>query len=513
MNRRNFVRLAGPGVMFLPLVNKITFSDSVPLLSISTEPLFNLSPWIYMQFMEPLGISDSSVEAAWDHGTEDWRDNVIQLTKELAPGMIRWGGVFSSYYRWKEGVGPRKNRRPMLNIQWGGMETNQIGTVEFVDFCRRVGADPLLCVNFESDGNPGWAVNRKGEIRAADATEAAQWVDYCNNPGNRLRRRHGFHDPLAVKIWQIGNETSYHNGFDVVSAARKTVEFAKAMKNVDSSIKIIGWGDSGWARQMMDIAGEYIDYIAFHHGFHPVESRDNLSEMQRINESPLNFNYYRKDPASTWNHLIYDGYRIHEKRLGEMREEIHGSQMPLAMTECHFGLKGRNRGEVLSTWAAGVSYARLMNLHERNGDVLKIATLADFCGTRWMTNAMIIVPGNNPVLMPVGKIMSLYRRHTGEQLLRTEGGHKDLDITASITGKTIYLHVVNTSRTDASSIRVEVPGWTVTSSRSFVLCTDPEYEVLGSPFDPLKPVERVLPVDEPMLFPAASVTAVELVIS
>ena len=147
--------------------------------------------------------------------------------------------------------------------------------------------------------------------RAADATEAAQWVDYCNNPGNRLRRRHGFHDPLAVKIWQIGNETSYHNGFDVVSAARKTVEFAKAMKNVDSSIKIIGWGDSGWARQMMDIAGEYIDYIAFHHGFHPVESRDNLSEMQRINESPLNFNSYRKDPVSTWNHLIYDGYRIH----------------------------------------------------------------------------------------------------------------------------------------------------------------------------------------------------------
>ena len=515
MNRREFVRLAGAGGMLLPaapLMEKLSVVESAPVLTVSTEPLFGLSPWLYMQFMEPLGTSDSSVEAAWDHGIDDWRDNVIQLTKELAPGMVRWGGVFSSYYRWKEGVGPRRNRRPVLNIQWGGMESNQIGTAEFVDLCRRVGADPMICVNFESDGNPGWATNRKGEVRSADATEAAQWVDYCNNPGNRMRRRHGYHDPFAVKVWQIGNETSYHNGFDVVTAARKTVEFARAMKKADPSIHIIAWGDSGWAKQMMDIAGEYIDYIAFHHGFHPVESMGDSSERQRIVESPLNFHNYRKDPASTWDHLIFDGCKIHERRLTEMREEVSGNQMLLAMTECHFGFKGRNRGEVLSTWAAGVSYARLMNLHERNGDVLKIATLADFCGTRWQTNALMIVPGGEPVLMPVGKIMSLYRRHTGEQLLRTTGGQKDLDITASSTGNTIFLHVVNTSRTEAATLRVEVPGRTLASGKSFELCTDPEYEVLGSPSDPLVPVERILSVDEPIHFPAASVTAVELAI-
>jgi len=39
----------------------------------------------------------------------------------------------------------------------------------------------------------------------------------------------------------------------------------------------------------------------------------------------------------------------------------------------------------------GVSYARLMNLHERNGDLLKIATLADSCGTRWQVNAIMIL--------------------------------------------------------------------------------------------------------------------------
>ncbi len=38
-------------------------------ISIDPKPLFDISPHLYMQFMEPLGTTDSSVEAAWDYGT------------------------------------------------------------------------------------------------------------------------------------------------------------------------------------------------------------------------------------------------------------------------------------------------------------------------------------------------------------------------------------------------------------------------------------------------------------
>ena len=38
--------------------------------------------------------------------------------------MMRWGGLFSAYYRWREGVGPR------------------------------TGCKPLMCVNFEAEGDP-----------------------------------------------------------------------------------------------------------------------------------------------------------------------------------------------------------------------------------------------------------------------------------------------------------------------------------------------------------------------
>ncbi len=508
MKRRDFVKITGAGSASLalaPVANISLPQDSVSTLRINPVPRFDLSPWLYMQFMEPLGVTDSSVEAAWNHQTDKWRDDVIQVTKELAPGMIRWGGIFSSYYRWKEAVGPRGERKPMLNIAWGGIESNQVGTAEFVDFCRQVGADPLMAVNFESEGNPGYAATKKGDIRSADAQEAAEWVGYCNDPSNKLRIKHGIRDPLPVKIWQLGNETSYgRDKFNNITAANKTVVFSKAMRAVDPSIKLIAWGDSGWAKQMIDIAGEHIDYIAFHNMFDP---------GRNITRSPLRNNDYRKDPAATWE-ILMNGYRYHENKIKAIRDEMGSAPKPLALTECHYAIPGRNRCEVLSSWAAGVSYARMMNLHERNGDLLKIATLADFCGNRWQVNAIMIpTPGGKSFMMPVAKIMWLYRNHSGKQFIDIAGVPEGLDITASRTESTVYLHVVNTSRARTVRLRPEINGITIKSGKAFELSTDPEFEIINAEDDPLIPKERVLSVNDPIAFPSASVTAVELTFS
>lgn len=260
MKRRDFVKLAGissTSLALAPTGNLLSANTKLPVsdIIINPTPGFELSPWLYMQFMEPLGVTDSSVEAAWDHENDSWRKDVIETTKELSPGMMRWGGLLSAYYKWKEAIGPRDKRIPMRNLVWGGIETNQVGTAEFVDFCRQVGADPLMCVNFESEGYAPWAKTAKGEIRTADANEAAQWVDYCNNPSNKERISHGLSEPLPIKIWQLGNETSYSKDrFDLNTAAQKTIEFSKAMRTVDPSIKLIGWGDSGWARQIFWIS-------------------------------------------------------------------------------------------------------------------------------------------------------------------------------------------------------------------------------------------------------------------
>lgn len=504
MKRRDFIKLSAGAALAAATRAALAAEPArdARTLAVDPKPLHDLSPWLYMHFMEPLGATDGSIEASWDHAQDRWRPDLVALTKELAPGMMRWGGLFSAYYRWREGVGPRASRKPMLNLNWGGIESNQVGTAEFVQFCQEVRTDPLMCVNFESEGYKPWAVDAKGDVRAGDAREAAEWVDYCNNPDNKERIGHGFRDPLPIKLWQIGNETSYSDQrFDRSTAVAKTIEFAAAMRKVDPAIKLIAWGEGGWAKEMIDRAGGHFDCLAFHSLFDP--SRPDP-------KSPLRDNEFRKDPAATWDALM-EGYKIHEHKLLQMRQQVEGSKIPLALTECHYTPPGRNRCELLSTWAAGVSYARFLNLHERHGDVLKIANLGDFCGTRWQTNAVMLpVPAGRAFAMPVAKVMALYRKHSGQSYLAVTQAPPGLDVTASRTTNTIFLHVINTDRTQAQVANLSVAGMELRGAKAFTIAADPTFEMISAERDPMRVRTSEPDISKPLSFPAASVTALEV---
>jgi alpha-L-arabinofuranosidase len=506
--RRDFLKAVGAGAAVASIPAKISqAARSTPngepkgMVKVDPEPKYALSPYLYQQFMEPLGTTDGSVAAAWDFGRDCWREDVVAVTSKLAPTLLRWGGLFCAYYRWREGVGPREQRKPMYNMCWGGLDTNQVGTAEFVDFCQQTGAEPLMCVNFESDGKPYFTRDAKGGNRMGDAAEAAAWVRYCNNPNDEARISHGHPDPLTIRMWQLGNETSYGAEWDVETCGRKTIEFAEAMRREDPSIELIGWGDSGWGPRVLEMAGEHLQYIAFHHMFDPYRKQP---------DSPLRGIEYRKDPDRTWEALM-NTWKSHDQRIRRIREDMKDYDTPLALTECHFAFHGRNRCEVLSTWAAGVTYARLANVHERHGDKLKIATLADFCGTRWQVNALMIpVPGGMPFLMPVARVMRLYRHHSGEQAVTVADCPDELDVTASRTGDRAFLHVVNTQRKRSVEAKLAVDGGKITGGRVFTLAADPEFEVFEHRDDVLEPVEEPLSANGKWTFPAASVSAVEL---
>jgi alpha-L-arabinofuranosidase len=499
ISRREALRSLGTAAAGLLTIPSTTFADdTAPALTIAPDPLFDLSPWLYMQFMEPLGTTDGSVEASWDHLQQKWRPDLITATKELAPPMLRWGGLFSAYYRWREAVGPRATRKPMHNLNWGGVESNQIGTAEFRDFCQQVQAEPLMCVNFEAEGDPRWSINELGEERSGNAQEAAAWVDYCNNPGNAERISHGAREPFPIRFWQLGNETSYSpSRFKKDWAIRKTIEFSQAMRKVDPKLQFIAWGDSGWAPEMIEKAGEHFHYLAFHHLFDP--------------GAPLNDNDYLKDPAATWEALM-GSVKKQERKILSIRGQVEQKKIPLAMTESHFTMRGRNRCDLNSAWAAGVAYARFQNLHQRHGDLLKIANLGDFCGTRWQSNVIMIpTPGGKSYLMPVGKVAALYRKHTGKQFVRVSAAAApDLDVTASRTENRFFLHVVNTHRTRAQSCRLTVDGLTIESGQAFEIAADPLAEITSFENDPMKVREKAVAPAEPYAFPAASVTALEL---
>ena len=513
MRRRSFLTDASMAAAGIAVGARFGVAAQVPAatgrrapLVVDPVPLFELSPYLYMQFMEPLGATDGSVEAAWDHLSDRWRDDLVAITRELAPTMMRWGGIFADFYRWREGVGPRDTRRPMLNLLWGGIESNQVGTGEFVSLCKAVGAEPLICVNFESDGRRQY-MKVKESVRTADAKEAAAWVAYCNDPRNAERQAHGNGAPLNVRFWQIGNETSYDkNGFDLETAARRTVEFAKAMRAADPEIRLVAWGDSGWAGRMADVAGEHVQYLAFHHMFDP-------DSPQR---PVLRGELYRRDPDATWEQLM-TAWQVSDTKIRGVRESLGGRQIPIALTECHFTIPGRDRCDVLATWAAGVSYARILNNHQRHGDVLKIATAADFCGTRWQNNAVMIpVPkGNNRAyLQPVARVMQLYRHHIGSHAVKAAGIPDGLDVVASRRGNTLFLHVANARRAMPVTAALQIAGHTIRGGRVFEISADPTIELsyLNSA-DVMKTVEKPMTADGTWEFPAASVSAVELEIA
>ena len=473
-------------------------------IKIKKQTLHTISPYIFMQFAEPLGTSDSSVDAGWDFLHEQWQPKLVEKVQELAPTMIRWGGCFASYYHWKEAVGPQSERVPMLNLCWDGIYRNMVGTGEIADLCRAAGAEPLLVVNMESDGRMHWAYPKEGVNRLGTAEEAAEWVDYCNNPNNALRLSHGVKEPYNVRFWQIGNETSYdRSGFDEETAAQKTLEFASKMRKADPTIKLLAWGDSGWAKRMCEVAGDEIDYIAFHYHFGD----------SGLPDCPLNDRDYRKDPDNTWMHLMNTCKSL-ESYIDTMREQVKPYGKRLAMTEGHYALAGRDRCDVLSTWGAGVSYARCINVLERAADILDIATLADFFGNRWQVNALMLCTPSHwgpAYLQPVGEVMRLFRHHIGVNALDVEKEMDKVDLTASLStdGKTAYLHAVNTDRLTDKELEICFEGRKIRKIRAFTIAEDAMTEITYQNTDVFQPKETEAEGNI-FVLPAAGVSALEI---
>ena len=175
------------------------------------------------------------------------RKDVIEAMKQVPASVVRFpGGCFASFYSWRDGIGDRDVRPVNQDTFWENVLINDFGTVEFVRLCREIGAEPMLCV----------------PVMFGDAENAADWVAFCNAPRHPLHRKAGLDKPLGVKYWEMDNET--YRLMDAITYARRCVEFSRAMKRVDPSIKIIMncyWNYHPKLQEMLDIAGADVDLV------------------------------------------------------------------------------------------------------------------------------------------------------------------------------------------------------------------------------------------------------------
>jgi alpha-N-arabinofuranosidase len=242
-----------------------------------------IDPRIYGVFMEPIhftgrrmGLPDSvnfntlygnlydpSSPLADGNG---FRKDYIEAMRELKITNMRWpGGNFLMGYNWQDGIGPKDQRPTRINLAWGGVDNNHVGTDEWMQLNKAIGSENIVGVNLGL-----------GTIR-----DAVDWVEYCNYPKGTyysdLRAKNGHPAPYGVKIWDLGNEVDgspwelgYKDAEDYVKIAR---EAAKAMRSVDNTIKFVASGSSyyeptgrwvEWNRKVLTGLGDMLDYISIH---------------------------------------------------------------------------------------------------------------------------------------------------------------------------------------------------------------------------------------------------------
>ena len=196
------------------------------------------------------------------------RREVIETMKQVPSSVTRFpGGCFASTYHWRDGIGDRDTRPVDFHNWWDNPMLNDFGTVEFVTLCRAIGSEPMLCVPVMFD----------------DAENAADWVAFCNTTNHPLHRKAGITAPLRVLYWELDNET--YRRMDAITYAHRCVEFSRAMKQVDPTIKIIMncyWVYHSALKQMLDIAGPDIDLVN-NRGGNIAELRGDLAVLAAYN--------------------------------------------------------------------------------------------------------------------------------------------------------------------------------------------------------------------------------------
>ncbi|WP_186578113.1 arabinosylfuranosidase ArfA [Aquibacillus kalidii] len=260
-----------------------------------------IDPRIYGSFIEHLGRAVYGGVYEPDHPTADehgFRQDVMDLVKELQVPIVRYpGGNMVSAYNWEDGVGPRAERPRRLELAWRVIETNEIGTNEFMDWAKKVNSEVMMAVNLGT--------------RGIDA--ARNLLEYCNHPGgtyySELRKQHGYNNPHNIKTWCLGNEMDgpWQVGHKTANEyGRLAAETAKAMKLVDPTIELVSCGSSNtamptfpeWEATTLDHTYEHADYVSLHQYY---GNRDN--DTANYIASSLDMENFIKTVISTCDYI------------------------------------------------------------------------------------------------------------------------------------------------------------------------------------------------------------------
>ncbi|HOQ33532.1 MAG TPA: alpha-L-arabinofuranosidase C-terminal domain-containing protein [Candidatus Hydrogenedens sp.] len=312
------------------------------------------------------------------------RADTLTLLKQLNSPIYRWpGGNFVSGYNWKDGIGDPDKRPTRKNPAWGGIDTNDFGLDEFIQFCREIGTEPLAVVN----------------TGLGDVNLARDMVEYANGsintPMGKWRTDNGNPEPYKITYWGVGNEMygEWQLGHvPVDDYVKRHNAFAEAMKTVDSNIKLVGVGENMgiWSKKMLENCANNMDYISEH--FYCGDKKDVFEHVYQLAE---------RIKAKVKNHKSY------LETIPTLKEKF----IPIAMDEWNYWYGDHVYGELGCVYHLKDALGVAIGLHEffRNSDVI---TMANYAQTVNVISA-IKTTKTKAFFDTTGLALMLYRQHFG----------------------------------------------------------------------------------------------------
>ena len=400
------------------------------------------------------------------------RTDVVTALKDMGIPVLRWpGGCFADEYHWTDGIGEQKDRKKMINTNWGGVvEDNSFGTHEYFELIRQLGCDAYV------NGNVG-----SGSVR-----EMNEWVEYMTfdgvSPMADLRKKNGADKPWKLRYFGVGNESwgcgGHMNGDYYADEFRRYNTYVRDY-TAGEHIYRVACGpnafDFKWTEQVMRKVPDQADGLSLHYYTVP-------------------YNWDHKGSATAFNLKDYNrtvakAYRMEE--LVRRHTEIMNALDPQKRVDLivdewgtWFDVEpGTNPGFLyqLNTMRDAMVAALTLNIFNKHADRVQMANIAQ---TVNVLQAVILTEGDKMVLTPTYHVFKMYKDHQQNTLIGSyltnsntveceECSAPQMIESASVDENgTIYATVTNISATKKAKIKCQIADTKVSTLRAEILTGD-----------------------------------------
>ncbi len=477
-----------------------------------------INPMIYGHFSEHIGGvfydgmwvgEDSNVE-----NVRGFRKALVDSFKRIHPPVLRWpGGCFAETYDWRDGIGPRE-QRPERAGWWyyedQRTESNQVGTHEFMDFCRMVGAEPYFAAN----------------MTTTTPLHIRNWMEYCNMAEDRttLARERGVNgspEPFNVRLWGIGNE-NWGGGGDM-TPEMNIREFRRYSSVCDSleknGLNFIFCGANGhdieWTRRcMQELCAKpsglnRIWGMSVHYYCGTAGNPQDFTEDQ----------WYQQLFQADFMRRIVDDHRA------AMDEFDPDRKVALVVDEWGCWHKdgtgpsaGYNLFEQQSSMRDAVVAAMTLNIFNNRCDVVAMANVAQLCNN---LHSLYLAGGEHFVETPNYHVFDLFKNHQGGRQIDvsvncdalTHEKYRPMELlsaSASEKDGEITITLANLHMTEAQKIKLNWIGGNCQDQAKMAILTHEDVHACNTFENPVAVVPEYTQIDmtKEIQIPAASVVAI-----